>query len=193
MKVSIKEVLGNWDLGYALDKHVLSSTYIGDNQYGHAEFDTKRSEVGESLYQLKYKGDWNQIEPLAGELARSVYPCFNQVGLLVPMPASNVRSKQPVTELTREFGKIVGIPVFDDILLKKANGPQLKDVKTKDEKLEVLKDCFIINDKIEGMGSRNALLVDDLFDTGASLEMACAALRKYSKIKNVYVATLTWK
>jgi len=193
MKISIKEVYGDWDLGYALDKHVLSSTYIGDNQYGHPEFNTTRSEVGESLYQLKYRGDWNRIEPLAEELARSIYSKFKNVGLLIPMPASNMRAKQPVTELTRELGKIVGRPVFDDILVKKADGPQLKDVKTKDEKLEVLKDCFIINDKIEGIGPWNALLIDDLFDTGASLEMACAALRKYSKIKNVYVATLTWK
>ena len=125
MEISIKEVLGNWDLGYALDKHVLSSTYIGDNKYGHAEFDTKRSEVGESLYQLKCKGDWNQVEPLAEELARSVYPSFNQVGLLVPMPASNVRPKQPITELTRELGKIQGriAEKWEIINLAKTNKP----------------------------------------------------------------------
>lgn len=192
MKISIRQIFGNWDLGYTLDKHVLSSVYICDDNYGHPQFETTRSEVGEALFQLKYRDDWAQIEPLAEELAASIYPKFENVGVLIPMSASNVRPRQPVTELTKSLGKIVEKPVFDNLLIKKPNGPQLKNITNKDEKLAVMKDCFTVSDVIEDAGPWNALLVDDLFDTGASLETACAVLRGYPKIAKIYVAALTW-
>ncbi len=54
MKVNLKKIAGNWSSGYALDKHVLSSEFLGHNEWGHPMFDTTRSEVGEAAYQLKY-------------------------------------------------------------------------------------------------------------------------------------------
>lgn len=193
MKGSIKQIEGIWDSGYALDKHILWSEFIGYNEYGHPEFNTARTEVGEALYQLKYKHNWSQIKLLANELVSKIFPKFKDVGFLVPMPASIVRAKQPVTVLTIEIGKMLGKPVYDNLLIKKSTGKQLKNVNTKAEKLEILKDSFSINDVIDGAGPLNALLIDDLFATGASLEAACAAMRSYTKIRNIYVATLTWK
>ena len=43
---------GRWREGYVLDYHTLDSTYLGDDEYGHPMFDTKRSDVGELLYRL---------------------------------------------------------------------------------------------------------------------------------------------
>jgi hypothetical protein len=60
MKTVVKTITGNWDLGFTLDKHMLSSTPLGEDQYGHMKFDNKRSEVGEGVYQLKCKGDITQ-------------------------------------------------------------------------------------------------------------------------------------
>jgi len=193
VKTSIKRITGNWDLGYALDKHVLSSVYLGDNAYGHPQFDTSRSEVGEALFKLKYRGDWAQVAPLANELAVSIYPRFDEVGLLIPMPASNVRPKQPVTAVAKALGQLVKKPLFENLLTKTLNGTQLKDLTTKEEKREALKGSFSVRDEIDGTGPWNALLVDDLFDSGASLEAACAVLRDYPKIKKIYAAVLTWK
>lgn len=41
--------------------------------------------------------------------------------------------------------------------------------------------------------SGNLLLIDDLFDTGASMEAACAILRGIEAIGSIYVAALTCK
>lgn len=193
VQTSLKQINGNWDLGYSLDNHVLSSVYLGDDQNGHPRFDTTRSEVGQAMYQLKYQNDWTQVDVLAKELAASIYPKFGNVDFLIPMPASKMRAKQPVTEVARALGHLVGKPVFENLLVKKTTGAQLKDMTTKEEKVNALKDCFDVCDEITNTGVWNALLVDDLFDTGASLEAACAALRHYPKIKNLYVATLTYK
>ena len=193
MEVNIKKIEGNWTLGYSLDKHTIRSTPIGYNEYGHMQFDTERPEAGEALFQLKYRGDFSQIEPLAAQLSESIYPLFDRVGLIVPMPASNFRNRQPVTELALELGRLVGKPVFDELLTKTANGQQLKDLTNKADKQAALVNSFTLHEGISNEGRWNALLVDDLFHTGASLEAACTALRTYRKIDRVYVAAITWR
>jgi predicted amidophosphoribosyltransferase len=196
MKVAIKRLSGNWDLGYALNKHVLSSTYIGDDEHGHARFDTIRSEPGQALFMLKYRADWTQVSPLALQVRRSLLPLMPEVGLIVPMPPSIQRPRQPVTEIARELGKLANLPVFENIVVKTAapaGAAALKDLNTKDEKVAALAGRFTINNGIPDEGRWNVLLLDDLFDTGASMEMVCTALRTYPKIDKVYAAAITWR
>src|SRR6267378_5471045 len=193
MKIAIRQAAGNWHRGLVLDKHSVSSTFIGHTESGRSKFDTIRTEVGEATYQLKYRGDWSKVQPLAQQLADSIYPKFHEVGLIVPMPASNPRARQPVTEVARALGKIVETPVFEALLLKTANGKALKDLTTKDDKIAALANSFSIQDEISGEGPWNVLLVDDLFHTGASAEAACAALASYRKIARIYFAALTWR
>lgn len=191
LKVTLKEIHGPWHAGWVLDKHVLSSTYVGDNAWGHPQFDTTRSEAGEASYQLKYRGDWNQVEPLAEALATAVFPKLGSVGFIVPMPASKVRARQPVTELALALGQKVNTPVFES-LTKAPGGPALKDLHTKEEKVAALAERLAVVDHINE-GRWNVLLVDDLYDSGASMEAACNALRGYAKVDKIYVAALTWK
>jgi predicted amidophosphoribosyltransferase len=191
MNVSLKEIHGTWDSGWVLDKHVLSSSYVGDNQWGHAQFDTQRSEAGEASYQLKYRGDWQQVEPLAQALATHVFPKCGNVGFIVPMPASKARQRQPVTEVALALGRLVDKPVFES-LVKAPGGPALKNLQTKEAKLEALAHRITVVDLIND-GQWNVLLVDDLYDSGASMESACNALRGYHKVSKIYVVALTWK
>ncbi|MBI5920893.1 MAG: ComF family protein [Betaproteobacteria bacterium] len=193
MKVALKEIHGPWDQGWVLDKHMLSSTFVGDDAYGHPRFNNVRTEVGEATYQLKYRQDWSQVEPLAQALAEYVFPKLKSVGFIVPMPATTVRQRQPVTEVAKAIGVIMKIPVFLDLLRKAKNGKSLKDMNSKDEKMEAIGDSFSVNDEIETDGQWNAVIVDDLFHTGASMEAACKVLRAYPKIKKIYVAALTWR
>jgi predicted amidophosphoribosyltransferase len=196
LKNAILKLRGNWDAGYALDKHKISSTFIGHNDYGHAQFDTLRTEVGEALYQLKYQKDFSQVDPLAAEIEAHLVPKFGKIGLVVPMPATTVRARQPVTEIAAALAKRLKVPMFEDILVKvpaPPGAPALKNLDTREEKVEALEGRFAINDAITNKGCWNALLVDDLFDSGASMEAACAKLRTYNKIGKIFVAALTWK
>lgn len=193
MKVSLRQIHGPWDEGWVLDKHSVGSVCVGHNEFGHPVFDTTRTEVGEATFQLKYRSDWTQAKPLAEAIAKHVYPKLTKVGFIVPMPASTQRARQPVTEVANELGALVTIPVFDNLLLKAANGKSLKNLNTKDEKIEAIGDGFSVSDTITNDGQWNVLVVDDLFHTGASMEAACKVLRTYPKVRNIYVAALTWR
>jgi predicted amidophosphoribosyltransferase len=92
-----------------------------------------------------------------------------------------------------ELGRIIGKPVFSDLLRKAATGQSLKDLHSKAEKVAAIGASFSVNDEITNTGCWNILVVDDLFDSGASMDAACAALRKYPKVGKIYVAALTWK
>ena len=191
MKTSVKQLEGNWDFGCALDRHMFSSTYIGDNEFGHPQFESVRTEIGEALFQLKYRQDFNQIQPLAAELAQEITRSFGKIDLVIPMPPSKPRSPQPVATLAAALGAILSLPVDDLLLTKSAALRQLKDLKIKAEKLEALKGTFTVNYARLVDGPVNLLIVDDIFDTGASLDAACAALRLTRKIAKISVITLT--
>lgn len=48
MKVSLKQINGPWDQGWVLDKHMVSSTFLGNDDRGHPCFDNQRTEIGEA-------------------------------------------------------------------------------------------------------------------------------------------------
>ncbi|MEZ2219632.1 ComF family protein [Rhizobium sp. RCC_161_2] len=195
MEVKIKRLSGNWDDGYALDKHMLSSTFVGYNASGYPMFDNHRTEAGEAIYKLKYGGVWDNSPILAKAVLDNIVPRFPGIGLVVPMPASETRARQPVNEVASDLAKLMKVTSFDGIIVKapSATGKKLKDLGTKEAKDAELAGRFSINDAIVGNGKWNALLVDDLFDSGASMEAATKALRSYAKIDGIYVVALTWK
>jgi predicted amidophosphoribosyltransferase len=193
MKVALRQVNGAWDEGWVLDKHSLGSQYLGDNAFGHPVFETTRTEVGEATYQLKYKHDWERVQPLAQAIADHIYPKLADVGFILPMPASAARPRQPVVEVAEALGKIVDKLVLTDTLRKSSNGKSLKDISTKDEKIAAIGDSITVHNQITNEGAWNVLVVDDLYHTGASMEAACKVLRTYPKVKKIYVAALTWR
>jgi predicted amidophosphoribosyltransferase len=193
VKVALRRIRGNWDDGWVLDKHSVSSEYLGDNEHGRRQFKTLRTEVGEATFQLKYRHDWTRVKPLAQAIADHIYPKLDQVGFIVPMPASSHRARQPVVEVARALGTLVNRPVFCDLLRKAMGGKSLKDLDTKDEKIAAIGDSFSVNDEISNEGRWNILVVDDLFHTGASMEAACKVLRAYRKVGRIYLGALTWR
>ena len=183
---------GPWDNGISLDKHTLSSVYTGDNEYGHPTFDTTRTDVGESLYQLKYRYDYNQIQIIANELALAASAEFSFISFILPIPPSQQRARQPVVEISRQVAINMGVPCIENLLLKNAQTEQMKNISAKEDKIEALSNRLYLSDVLNE-GVYDALIVDDLYDTGATLEAATNVLRGYPKIRNIYVATITRK
>lgn len=196
MEVDLHALQGNWDKGFALAKHTLKSVFTGNNEFGHPTFDTTRSEPGEALYQLKYKNDFSQVDPLAQALLEHTLPHLGKFSMVIPMPATKQRARQPVHEIAEKLSKLT-VTLYADKLLQKTppppGAPQIKDLATKEEKVAALAERFTLDESfITNDGKWNALLVDDRYDSGASVEAACAILGTYAKIGKIFVATCTW-
>jgi len=56
---------GRWSNGFTLDVHTTSSEFLGHDEYGHPQFESKRSELGELLYRLKFRRDKSVIPDIA--------------------------------------------------------------------------------------------------------------------------------
>jgi predicted amidophosphoribosyltransferase len=192
MNVDVKPIIGNWDLGYSLDKHTIKSTHIGYWASGKKRWDTERPEAGEALFQLKYRSDYSKIPLIANQMFISFGSFFPDTDFIVPIPSSTERQIQPVTEIAKSLANMMGIVCIENLLIKIKQTPKMKDGESKSEKSTALSNAFSVQD-IFGNGSYNVLIIDDIFDTGATLEEVTKELRKYHKIGKIYVATVTRK
>lgn len=185
------KIEGEWDSGYVLDWHVLSCDYLGDNAYGRPEFDTVRSDVGEALFKLKYRYKVKNAPVLAETFVDSLKGKFKEASLIIPMPSSKTRPVQPLELLAKNVSEKLDIPLFKKILVKNGTTPEVKNIGEKDERIEALMEVLEINDQIKGDKSWNVLLLDDLYDLGASVTAATRTLRTYKKIDKIYVGAFT--
>jgi competence protein ComFC len=183
------KIPGRWSAGFALDYHTISSEFVGHDEYGHPKFDTKRSELGELLYRLKYGSDSAVIQEIgaaATEFLRSWNP---GVGLIVPVPPSRTRGLQPVSVLAETIGKNLALPVRSDAVTRLKAVPQLKDVFEYDARVKLLHEVHSAEPAIaEG---KRILLFDDLFRSGATMNSITETLYQGGKASEVFVLTIT--
>jgi predicted amidophosphoribosyltransferase len=196
MEVHLRQIHGNWDAGWVLDKHVRSRSLVGHDASNQPLCETVRSEVGTAHFQLKYEGRFDRIEPLANELAIHIAPQFSDIEAIIPMPPSKERARQPVTEIARALSKIIDVPMLDGILEKLPPVPGREPEQESDGKaarLAALDERMCLHRNIPGERRWNVLLLDDIYETGAQMEAATAKLREYEKIGKIYATALTWK
>ena len=180
---------GNWTKGLAYDLHTLSSEYLGQDEYGHDRYENKRSEMGELVYQLKYKNDASTVEKIVDLIQKEVD--FSRVDVVVTIPPSNQsRPKQPVILIATEIGKRFGVDVYFDALAKTRGSQELKKITDPNERLESLKKTMHLTDKYD-LSAKVVLLLDDLYRSGVTLSVATELLIKTAKAKKVYVLTMT--
>jgi competence protein ComFC len=180
---------GRWRDGRALDVHTISSAYTGDDEFGHPQFDTKRSAMGELLYRLKYRADRTVIVEVADTAASFVRNTWPTAQLLVPVPPSRERAVQPVLIVGVEVAQRLGIDFYPECVRRSRDVPQLKDVFDYDERWRLLDGLHEIEKpKVEG---RRVLLFDDLFRSGATMNAITSALYDQGQARDVYALTLT--
>lgn len=180
---------GPWDEGYALDFHVISSTYLGDDVYGHPRYDNVRSEMGEALFLFKYRNHYDKLKEMI-VLAKPFldeWDALKTVDVVIPVPSSNKeRLYQPAFEIAHEIADHLDIAYVEDVLIK-TSALQSKD-SIFDEKQKI--SGTIIAQK-KASREHNLLLVDDLFQSGTTLRECVKALRQDPILKQLFVLTMT--
>jgi competence protein ComFC len=189
VEIHPKEIKDSWDQGYVLDVHTISSTMIGYNEFGHPEFDTVRSQLGELVYRLKYKGDKTVIPTVVEAVAEFVDRWGIHPDAIVPMPPSKLqRSFQPVVEIVGELARSMKIPVDTEALKKTKTTQQMKDVGDFSARVATLEAAFASDRRLEG---KAVLLFDDLFQSGATMNVMARTLKTQGLVRLVYALALT--
>jgi competence protein ComFC len=187
MEFNVIDLEGNWKAGWAMDYHTISSIPLGDGK-----FDTTRTEIGELLYQLKYAEDHSKVKQIAKITAeflgtRLVTPYLSAI---IPVPPSNLeRPYQPVYEIAKEIGNLVNVKVDFNYLSKSHTTTQLKEIEDYSDRIKALKNVFEIKD--ERYKYQKVMLFDDLYRSGATMNVITDLLHKSGKVDRVYVLTLT--
>lgn len=188
--ISPTKLAGPWAIGYALDVQTMSSTYLGDNEYGHPRFDTQRSELGELLYRLKYRGDRSVIAVIADTATAFVQQQKWTVDLVVPVPPSrDKRAFQPVHLVAEAIASELGAGFGPDCIVKVRSTPELKGVYQYDERIALLRDVYAV--ARTKVASKKVLLFDDLYRSGATIKSTSQALRAKGEPQRIYALTLT--
>jgi competence protein ComFC len=188
--INPKKLVGSWQDGYSLDVHTIESRLIGYNAFGHAEFSTKRSPLGELLFRLKYRSDRKCIEPIVETATNFLSAWDIRPTLIVPVPPSNTaRTHQPVLEIAKQLARHAELALCVECVKKIKKTPQIKDVIDLGERMDALAEAYAIDE--EETSGKRILLFDDLYQTGSTLNTIARALKKDGRARTVYVLTLT--
>lgn len=189
MSINPIKLIGNWDEGYALDRHTVSSIPVGEDVYGHMQFHTVRSNMGELLFHFKYRNKHDSLDEII-QLAKPFvlnWRALKTVSAVIPAPSSNMnRMYQPAYEIAREIAELLDVRYFDNVLkkdtticAKNLSGEQKHQINGSIIKLQ------------EAKCPHNMLIVDDLYESGSTLRECVNVLRTDKNIKHIYVLTMT--
>ena len=183
-----RRIAGNWKLGYALDVHTLHSTHVGIDQHGHDVFDTTRSELGELLYRLKYRGDLSAVPEIVEAAMVFLSRSRSRFDLIVPVPPSGHRQVQPVVVLARAIGEALKLPIGECVTTTRPP-TQLKGVIDRNRRIELLNGLYAV--ERARTRRKNILLFDDLYRSGATLNAITNLLMTEGQAETVRVLTIT--
>ena len=172
-----RPLTGNWNLGFALDFHS-----------GYKGADWNRSGIGDLVYRLKYQSDASALPALVEQTRKlfAAQPEMSQFDIILPVPSSTPREFSPVHEFCKTLSSAFNKPAQTRIVKTRQTQPQ-KELKTLPQKRDNVAGAFAVNNDITG---KRVLLVDDLFDSGATLEEITRLLLNH-KVARVNVLTLT--
>jgi predicted amidophosphoribosyltransferase len=176
-----------WVEGYVLDYHTVSSTPTGDPYY---RFDTKRTELGELLFRLKYRtGGSDVVADIVDTAEQFVGGWKPPIDCVVPAPASLTRKTQPAVEVARELAARLCIPMFEDAIVKVKTTPQMKNIDDWSERQRVLAEAVQAGQN--DVKGKSILLFDDLIESGSTLRRAAEVLLKDGGARAIYALVLT--
>lgn len=186
-------VRGLWKEGVVLDYHVSSSTPIGFNEYGNMSFDTVRTQLGEVVFKIKYRdhvlNNHGFIELIKEGLDSFLFNKKTSYIIGVP-PSNKYRQHQPVDMIGIALSEYIKVPYLKNFFIKEDN-TYVKNLKI-EEKSEVTDTIKFNGNSYENISTNsNILLIDDIYQSGSSLNSCTKKLLSINSVDDVYVLALT--
>jgi ATP-dependent DNA helicase RecQ len=172
-----RPLIGSWQAGWSLGFH---SRFAGG--------DWSRSAAGELTYRLKYEADTTVLPALIQQTLDlfHIQPEMSQAKVIIPVPSSANRKLNPVHVFCEALAGKIRIPA-QSLVRKIRQTPPQKEMKTLAQKRANVAGAFAVYGDIK---EKSVLLVDDLFDSGATLEEITRLLLRHGATR-VNVLTLT--
>lgn len=183
------KIPGRWREGYALDYHTIRSEFVGYDEYGHPQFETTRSEVGELLYRLKYQSDRSVVTELVEAAASFVGKWNPGIDTILPVTPSRARPTQPVLLLGEGLAVRLGVKFAAGWIKRIRDVPELKNVYDYDQRIRLLEGIHAVDPA--NVRDRKILLFDDLFRSGATMNAITSCLYDQGGAAEVYALTIT--
>jgi competence protein ComFC len=169
-----RKIDGPWADGRVLDLHSSGSEFLGYDEFGHEQFDTRRTEVGELLYRLKYRNDVSAIGEIGDVAEQFIRSWRIEFDIIVPAPPTRIRRVQPLHQITDELARRFAVPVVKAVSKNAAGAAELKNLREFHERHAVLQGALSVNGR--AVVGKRVLLVDDLIRSGATLGAVAAVL-----------------
>lgn len=178
----------SFDSGWALSFH---------SRFNHTIGMFERTELGELVHKMKYRYNMAALVTLAELMAERIKSRLNELNVdatvfsaVIPIPPSKTnRPYQPVEELARLVAQRLGIPCDTKYLFKSAVTKDVKSLTSYKDKAELLRDAMQTAD--QRYAGKRVLVIDDIVDSGATLDMAAHTLKSKGQVDRVYVLCAT--
>ena len=172
-----RPLVGSWQKGWALGFH---SRISGA--------DWSRSCVGDLTYRLKYDSDTTVLPALVQQTLDlfAAHPEMAEADFILPVPSSTERKVSPVHAFCEALAGKISVPVHPLVFKSRQTQPQ-KEMQTLAQKRANVAGAFSMRRDVTG---KQILLVDDLFDSGGTLDEITKLLLKHGASR-VNVLTLT--
>jgi competence protein ComFC len=176
-----------WVDGWVLDYHTISSTPTGDPYF---RFDTKRTELGELLFRLKYRAGGSEVLTDIADTAMKFLDGWKPpVDCVVATPPSVARQTQPAAAIARELALRLQIPLMESAVVKTKPTPQMKNVDDWTERQRLLAEAIQLGgDEVK---DKSVLLFDDLIESGSTLRRTAHVLLNPGGAQTLYALVLT--
>jgi predicted amidophosphoribosyltransferase len=173
-KTNPRKIDGPWADGRVLDLHSSGSEFLGYDEFGHEQFDTRRTEVGELLYRLKYRNDITAVAEI-GVVAETFIRSWRiEFDVIVPAPPTRYRRVQPLHQIADELARRFDVAVVKAVSKNAAGAAELKNLREFHERQAVLQGALTVNAR--SIAGKRVFLIDDLIRSGATLGAVAVAL-----------------
>jgi ATP-dependent DNA helicase RecQ len=174
-------LVGEFDIGYALSNHTVIQE--GVRQY---------TPLGQMVYEFKYQQRKSHVDALVAEMVKFLEEAddYQRIDLVVAVPCTlGDREFDPVGYLVTELNKRTGLSLGKEVLIKTRPTRPQKELVNITQKTVNVKGAFKVENH-EKIRDKNILLIDDLYDSGATLN-ECTQVLKSAGARKVLVLTLT--
>ena len=169
---------GPWLAGWALDFH---SRFDGDVN--------RRGAIGDLVFRYKYQEESALASELAAHWARllAAHPELPKPDAIISIPPSAPRPFDPVSKLAEALAELLHIPAMTSALAKTRVTKPQKEMTSLAQKQVNVAGAFTLKESVRG---KRVIVVDDLYDSGATLEEAARVLSR-GGAAGIVVLTLT--